>query len=397
MQHCLIALLEKWQESIDRGLEFGILLTDLYKVFDCLPQNLFVAKLFAYGFDDKALHFIYDCLRHCKQRTKIADSYSSWQDILYGVPQGPILGPLLFNADLCDLFIAMSQYDIANYADDNTPYVPGRNIKEVVASLEEVSEVIFQWFRDNKFQGNASKCHVLLSTDKQGHVNIGTAQIENMQKEKLLGITIDSKLSFDKHIQQICSRASAKLKALARIAPFMNITKRKILMNAFFGVQFSYCPLTWMFHSRKLNKKINKLYERCLRIVYNNNTSTYEELLETDNSVSVHFRNVQALAIELYNVVNRFSPDIMKGVFLLNANSFYNTRNKRTFHSRHIRTVHFGSETLSQLAPEIWELVPDQIKKLEPVASFKNANKKWKPANCPCRLYRTYIFQVGFV
>ena len=87
----------------------------------------------------------------------------------------------------------------------------------------------------------------------------------------------------------------------------------------------------------------------------------------------------------------------MKGVFLLNANSFYNTRNKRTFHSRHIRTVHFGSETLSQLAPEIWELVPDQIKKLEPVASFKNANKKWKPANCPCRLYRTYIFQVGFV
>ena len=153
-----------------------------------------------------------------------------------------------------------------------------------------------------------------------------------MQNEKLVGITTDSKLSFDKHIQQICSRTSAKLKALARIAPFMNITKRKILMNAFFNTQFSYCPLTWMFHSRKLNNKINKLHERCLRIVYNNNTSTYEELLETDNSVSVHFQNVQALTIELYMVVNRFSPDIMKDVFPLNENSFYNTRNKRTFH-----------------------------------------------------------------
>ena len=139
------------------------------------------------------------------------------------------------------------------------------------------------------------------------HVNIGTAQIENMQNEKLLGITIDSKLSFDKHTQQICSRASAKLKALTRIASFMNITKRKILINAFFNAQFSYCPLTWMFHSRKL-------HERCLRIVYNNNTSTYEELLETDNSVSVHFRNVQALAMELYKVVNGFSPDILKDV-----------------------------------------------------------------------------------
>ena len=164
------------------------------------------------------------------------------------------------------------------------------------------------------------------------HENIGTAQIKNMQNEKLVGITTDSKLSFDKHIQQICSRTSAKLKALARIAPFMNITKRKILMNAFFNSRFSYCPLTWMFHSRKLNNKINKLHERCLRIVYNNNTSTYEELLETDNSVSVHFQNVQALTIELYMVVNRFSPDIMKDVFPLNENSFYNTRNKRTFH-----------------------------------------------------------------
>ena len=182
--------------------------------------------------------------------------------------------------------------------------------------------------RDNQFQGNASKYHVLLSTDKQVHVNIGTAQIENMQNGKLLGITIDSKLSFDKHIQQICCRASAKLNALARIAPFMNIIKRKILMNASFNAQFSYCPLTWMFHSRKLNNKINKLHKKCLQIVYNYNTSTYEELLETDNSVSVHFRKVQALAIELYKVANRFSPDIMKDVFPLNANLFTTLRIK---------------------------------------------------------------------
>ena len=73
----------------------------------------------------------------------------------------------------------------------------------------------------------------------------------------------------------------------------------------------------------------------------------------------------------------------MKDVSPLNTNSFYNTRNKIIFHSRHIRTVHFGSETLSHPAPKIWELVPDEIKKLESVASFKNAIKKWKPANYP--------------
>ena len=122
-------------------------------------------------------------------------------------------------------------------------------------------------------------------------------------------------------------------------------------MSLHFDISHNYDAL--LFHSRKLNNKINKLYERCLRIVYNNNTSTYKELLETDNFVSVHFRNVQALAIELYKVVNGFSPDVMKDVFPLNENLCYNTRNKRTFHLREIRTVHFESETLSQLAPKI--------------------------------------------
>ena len=89
------------------------------------------------------------------------------------------------------------------------------------------------------------------------HVNIGTALIENMQNGNFLGITNEPKLSFDKHIQQICSRASAKLKALARTVPFTNIAKMKILMNSFFNAQLRYCLLTWMFHSRKLNKLTN--------------------------------------------------------------------------------------------------------------------------------------------
>ena len=205
-----------------------------------------------------------------------------------------------------------------------------------------MSKCIFQWFRDNEFQVNASKYHVLLSTNKKVHINIGTAQIENLQFEKLLGITLDSRLTFEKHIEQICGKASSKLKALARITPLMDIEKRKILMNAFFNSQFSYCPLTWMFHSRKLNNKINKLHERCLRIVYNNNTSSYEDILEIDNSVSIHTRNLQSLAIELYKIVNGFSPDIMKDVFPFNTNSSYNIRNRRMFRSRPIRTVNFG-------------------------------------------------------
>ena len=239
---------------------------------------------------------------------------------------------------------------------------------------------------------------MLLSTDEHVQVKIITSKIENSSIEKLLDVTIDAKLSFVKHIEQIYAKARTQLKALARIAPLMNIKKKKVLMKAFFMAQFSYCPLTRMFHSRKLNSKINKLHERCLRIVYSDNISSFDELLEIDNSVSVHHGNNQILAAELYKILNGFLPEIMKEVFPFNENTSYNTRNKRKFHSRSIKSVTFGSETLSHPAPKIWELVPVEIKNVEDsVASFKRAIKKWKPVNCSCCLCRSHVFQVGFV
>ena len=133
-----------------------------FKAFDCLPRDVIIAKLNAYWFDMKALNFIYDYLRNRKQRTKADNTYSSWQNILFGVLQESVLGPLLFNIDLCDLLLIMNHVDIAHYANDNTPYVYGKNIDEVVRFWEESSHVIFKWFSDNQFQANASKCHVLL-------------------------------------------------------------------------------------------------------------------------------------------------------------------------------------------------------------------------------------------
>ena len=332
---------------------FGALLTDLSKAFDCLPHDIIIAKLNAYGFDMKALNFIYDYLGNLKQRTKIDNAYSSWQNILYGVPQGSILGLLLFNIDLCDLFFTLNHEDIANHADDNTVYVSGKNVDEVARFLEESSRVIFKWSSENQFQVNASKCHVLLSTGEHVQVKIGAVQTENSSSEKLLGVIIDVKLSSEKHIEQTYAKERAKLKALARIAPI-------------------YYPLIWKFHNRKLNNKINKLHKRCLRIVYSDNSSSFEELLETDNSVSVYHRNIHVLATELYKIVNGLSPDIMKEVFPINENTSYSTRNKRKLYLRSIKSVAFGSETLSHLAPKIWKLVPIEIKNVDSVALLRD-------------------------
>ena len=130
---------------------------------------------------------------------------------------------------------------------------------------------------------------MLLSTDQQVHVHVGTAQIKNSQYEKLLGVTIDTdaKLNLETHIQNICGKASVKLITLTRIAPFVNIEESSC-NECIFNAQFSYYPLTRIFHSRNLNNKINRMHEKWLGIVYSDSTSLYEELLETDNSASVH-------------------------------------------------------------------------------------------------------------
>ena len=164
-QHSLIAMIEKWRDSMDKGKFFGAILTDLSKAFDCLPHDLPAAKLSAYGFDNNSTKFLFDYLTNRKQKTKIGQVYSSWDKLTSGVPQGSILGPLIFNIDLIDIFYISSNYDIANYADDNTPYVTCETMASLIESLEKIAEEIFKWFKNNEMQANGDKCHVLISTN----------------------------------------------------------------------------------------------------------------------------------------------------------------------------------------------------------------------------------------
>ena len=152
-------------------------------------------------------------------------------------------------------------------------------------------------------KANADKCQILVSSDERCTAKSKDFSTENSTAGKLLGVKFDSNISFQNHFTSLCKKASQKLHAIAIISHYMDLNKRRNLMKAFITSQFSYCPLIWMFHSRNLNNKINRIHKRALRLVYQNNLS-FPELLDLDNFTAVHQNNLLVLVTEIYKGIN---------------------------------------------------------------------------------------------
>ena len=155
-----------------------------------------------------------------------------------GVPQGSILGLLLFNIFLCDLFMEQEDCCFTNYADDTTPYVVANNTAEVIENLTIITQKLYTWFANNQMKVNHDKCHLLLSTQEEANIQIANTTIKCSKSKKLLGIVLDNKLKFDKHVENICQKASKKLNALARVTNYMELHKRYYPCRVSFFINF---------------------------------------------------------------------------------------------------------------------------------------------------------------
>ena len=245
-QHALFRLIEFCRKKLDENYTIGMVLMDLSKAYDCLPHDLLIAKLEAYGFGMHSLRLIASYLSNRKQRVKIGSTVSDWQDIVCGVPQGSVLGPLLFNFFLNDFLLFIQDCNVCNFADDNTLFKCARNVEKVALSLENYISNAIYWFKWNQMVANPCKFQVMFLGLNKGiemQLHINNKQIRVVNTVKLLGITVDSKLKFDQHASVISKKANSKIRAFSRVSCYLEQPNAKILYNTFIMSCFNYSPL----------------------------------------------------------------------------------------------------------------------------------------------------------
>ena len=207
---------------------------DLSKAFDTINHSLLLGKLDAYGFYSAFLKLMQNYLCNRQQRISINDSFSDCTEVIKGVPQCSILGPLMFNIFLNDIFMFISKCNLCNYANDSTLYSTGKDLNRIRRNLEIDFMILHQWFHENHMTLNPGKCHYMVigSRDLSHEFMLSNSEITSSDEEKLLGIFLDSKLNFQSHIGSLCRKAGQKINALARLKNYLTSDLRNLLLNA---------------------------------------------------------------------------------------------------------------------------------------------------------------------
>ena len=309
-QTTLLRLLEDWRNSLDKNQYAAAVLMDLSKAFDCLPHDILLDKLSAYGMSTDSVPLLESYLSNRKQQIKINSILSSWADIQKSVPQGSILGTLLFNVFINDMFYFVRKGSLHNYADDNTLSYGHPDFNVLTSVLE--SNVLINWFKVNKMQASPDKFHALAVGkkifDKNLKICIQNSTLSFDETVEFLGIEIDYQLNFDIHISSICRKASQQLNILKRLGPYLDRLSKLTIFHSFILIKFNFCPLAWHFCTDKNSRKLEKVQERALRFVYDDYTSSYINLLEKVQVSSLQIRRIRTMALETYKIVNKSAP-----------------------------------------------------------------------------------------
>ena len=263
-----------------------------------------------------------------------------------------------------------------------------KDITALLKLLEKESETAIKWFEDNNMIVNPEKFQAIIIDSRNQlqdkyRLRVNNAEIVPKTSVTLLGVEIDNKLNFEKHISSICKKASNQLNALSRIQKFMGQKEKETIINTFIYSNFNYCPLVWHFSTQKSVKKIEKIQERCLRLLLNDYAGNYEEMLKNSGKPTMEVRRLRILATEIFKTLNGLNPVFMRDIFHFSPHL---THKKYNLYVHNRKTSKYGDKSLRVLGAHIWNSLPNNIKSTTSIYKFKDFIKVWFGPQCKCNL-----------
>lgn len=379
----LTALLEatnNWSVNIDKGLLNGVIFIDLRKAFDTIDHEILIRKLRSYGVDGDALRWFNSYLSNRSQKCSVNGRLSNASKISCGVPQGSIIGPLLFLVYINDLPNCLCNASAKLFADDTNISVSARSLGELEPEINSELRNLNCWLKTNKLSLNIAKTEFMVIGSRQKlrteenndiRIEIDSKTIERVRHTKSLGLTIDDRLSWSKHIDELCKKISSGVGALKQVRPFISTSTAVQIYNALILPYFDYCSPVWDGLCNQFSDKLQKLQNRAARVItrtsYDTSSSILLDMLHWD---TLSTRRKKMKAIIMFKSLNNKVPEYLQEMFIPRC-SEYSLRNSESKLTLPMPHTDYLKRSFSYNGAILWNSLPQQVRNMSSLGQFK--------------------------
>ena len=385
----LINIIDLWLNAIDSGKIVGVVLVDFKKAFDLVDHEILKDKMKIYGIKDEALLWLNSYLTDRKQQVTIDNTKSDFKPISCGVPQGSILGPLLFLLFINDLPLYTNNVFTDLYADDTTLYDIQDSLEQLENNLQSALNSLHIWCKQNGMKLNSSKTKVMLVTSNQKRQRLTNENLDlifnneslNMiSNDKILGVFVDNNLTWSEHIKFLTKKISSNTWLLSKIKRFLSTDHRVQFYKSYIQPHLDFCNIVWGSSSDANKQKIFKLQKRACKIILDFNVDNRDEAMNTLRIMSIYDRVHLRKAKFMFKVYNDLVPTYISENFTLrnSANTSINLRLTAAgcFIPPKPRTEYF-KQSMRYSGCLVWNNLPEEIKTAQTIDTFHTRYLKW--------------------